>query len=253
MASLAAMQRAFLDVVAGAVPPGAAEGLIEAGRTDVATRMRVYAHAYVERIGAALASDFPKLQAVLEHERFAALVRAYLRACPPRHWSLRDAGDRLANFLATDETWETWLADLARLERARVEAFDAADAPVAAREALSRVPPEGFLELRLALVPSAQLVGLRHAADQVWSDIEDGAPWSPPAASARNVIVWRRGLTVVHRTLADDEATFLATLASGGRLADACEAMAAHPDPAARALAVLLDALDGGLFRGGAL
>jgi hypothetical protein len=253
MADLAAMQQAFLAIVVGAAPPGAADGLVDAGRTDVATRMRVYAHAYVERIGAALASDFPKLQAVLGHERFAALVRAYLRACPPRHWTLRDAGDRLADFLATDETWEPWLAELARLERARVEAFDAADAPVAARQELAGVPPEGFLELRLALVPSAQLVGLRHAADQVWSDVEDGAPWSPPTASVRPVMVWRRGLTVVHRTLADDEARFLATLAGGGRLADACEAMAAHPDPVARALEVLLDALDGGLFRGGAL
>ncbi len=249
MADLAAMQQAFLAIVVGASPPGAADGLIEAGRTDVATRMRVYAHAYVERIGAALASDFPKVQAVLAHERFAALVRRYLRACPPRHWTLRDAGDRLADFLATDEAHEPWLADLARLERARVEAFDAAEARTASREDLAGLPPEAFLDLRLALVPSAQLVALGHAADQVWSELEDGLPWSPPTASPRRVMVWRRGLTVVHRTLADDEAAFLASLAAGNRLTDACEALTDHRDPAARALEVLLAALDGGGFR----
>lgn len=248
MSSLAAMQQGFHAIVVGDAALDAADELVESGRTEPATRMRVYAHAYVERIGAALASDFPKLAGVLGHDGFAALVRAYLRAHPPRHWTLREAGDRLADFLARDQPW---LADLARLERARVEAFDAADARVASRDDLAEVPPEGFLDLRLALVPSAQLLALDHAADQVWSDLEDEVAWTRPVAEARRVMVWRRDLVVVHRTLADDEAAFLASLAAGSRLADACEAMTAHPDPVARALEVLLTALDGGLFRAG--
>jgi hypothetical protein len=194
-------------------------------------------------------SDFPKLHAVLGHDRFAAMVRMYLRARPPRHWSLREAGDRLADFLAGADAWEPWLADLARLERARVEAFDGGDAAVASREDLAGLPPEAFLELRLRFVPSAQLVALTHAADVVWSDVEEARPWNAAAAHPRRVLVWRRGTTVFHRTLAGDEAALLAFLAEGRTFAEACEAMAADPDPAARALAAILTALDGGVFR----
>jgi len=248
MADLATRQRAFHAIVTGAAPLASARKLVDAGGVAPEDRMRVYAHAYVQRIREVIAADFPKVAAVLGDERFAAAVGMYLRAHPPRHWSLREAGDRLATFFAGDPAWPAWLADLARIERARVEAFDAGDAAPLSIAELARLPVEAFTELRLTLVPSAQLIPLAHPADDVWSAIEDGAGWATPLPSPRRVLVWRRDVTVVHRTLADDEAGLLAALAAGATFADACAACAAHPEPASRAFALVSTALDAGVL-----
>jgi hypothetical protein len=245
---LASLERRFRALVVGEAPLATAGELILGDHVDAADRMRVYVHAYVERIRAALADDFPKLAVVLGDDDFAALVRLYLQAHPPRHWSLSGAGDRLAGFVAGDARWPAWLADLARLERARVEAFDAADAAPLSRDDLARVSPEAFAGLHLALVPSARVITLASPADDAWSAIEDRVPWTPPAPTTTHVAVWRRELTVIHRRLAADEAAFLARLAGGAALAAACGALADHPDPAQRSLSIMLAAIDSGLL-----
>lgn len=247
--SLAELQLRFHAACTGAAPLDSAAELVRADGIEPVSRLHVYAHAYVARIAGVLAKDFPKLRALLGDERFDELVVPYLRAHPPRHPSLREAGARLAEFLAA--SGDALAADLARLERARIEAFDGADAAPLTRDELASVDPAAFPSLALRLVPTAMLVDLATNADDVWDAIEDGRDPPPRADAARTVAVWRRDITVIHRTLEPDEAAALRVLAGGASFADICEVLAATAtgDVVERALELLLRWLDAELVR----
>jgi hypothetical protein len=235
--------RGFFAAVTGAAPLDSARALVEDAGVAAVDRLRVYAHAYTARIGDVLAIDYPKLDAVLGSIR--ALVGPYLRAHPPAHPSLREVGGPLAEFLA-GRGEPAHVVDLARLERARVEAFDGgADVEPLRRARLAALGPDAFVGLRLQLVPSCRLVRLTSNADDWWDAIEDGRAPPPAAPAARTVLVWRRDVTVVHRTLEPDEAVVIAALAAGTTFAAACERFAEHAAPAERALELLLRWVDG--------
>ena len=70
------------------------------GRLGAVERLEVYANACFGRLHDVLADDHPALAAALGPPAFHDLVRAYLLLHPPRHFSLRHAGDRLPEFLA---------------------------------------------------------------------------------------------------------------------------------------------------------
>lgn len=234
MADLAALQRRFYDQVTAGAP---ADGLIASGDLDI------YARMYASRLHDALAEDYPKLRAALGDEPFAAIARGYVRAHPPRSFTLRDAGQGLADHLRAATAvppGPPWAADLAALERARVEVFDAPDAtPLAHADVVAladRLP-----ELALAWIPAAVVVPLAWAVDDLWSAIEDDQPIFEPACEPRVVRVWRRDRAVLHRTLDGDEAELARSLASGAPFAEACELLGRiHGDDASPRAAELL-------------
>jgi len=233
MTALDAALRRFHAAITGAAPLADAAELIEADDVDALARLHVYAHAYTARIGNVLAFEYPKLVAV--RGGLGDLVAPYLRAHPPAHPSLREVGRHLAGFLA-DRGEPAHLVDLAALERARTEAFD--------------VGAADFPAVHLQLVPSSRLVALTTSADDLWDAVETGQPPPDPAPATRTVLVWRRDVTVVHRTLEPDEATLIADLAAGTTFAAACDRLADHPSPAERALALLLRWLDAEILDG---
>ncbi len=224
MADLAALQRAFHDACTGAAPLASARELVREDGVDPVRRLHVYANAYWTRIAGALAEDFPKLRACLGAEAFDALVIPYLRAYPTRHPSLREAGLHLARFL--DER-DPVHADLARLERARTEVFDGPDAAPMSRDDAAALPPAEFPRLALRLVPASALLELSTNADALWDAIEDERPPPPAVAAPRAVLVWRRDLTVIHRTLEPDEAAAVRRVHGGASFEEVCEALAA--------------------------
>jgi hypothetical protein len=237
--------RGFHAAITGAAPLDRAAALVEEGAVAATTRLAVYAHAYVARIAGVLAHDYPKLEAL---RGVRGLAEPYLRAHPPAHPSLREAGAHLADFLAARGE-PAQLVELARLERARTEAFDGgADAEPLTREGLAALGAGDFGGLPLRLVPSARIVTLGSNADELWDALEQGAPPPAPAAATRTVLVWRRDVTVVHRTLDPDEAGLVAALAAGTTFADACDGLADHPAPAERALELLLRWVDAAIL-----
>jgi hypothetical protein len=246
--TLAEQLRAFHRVVVGEATAGEASGLVRGD--DAAARLRVYANAYRSRLGGALDQDYPKLRALLGGEAFVALGRAYLAAHPPSNFSLREAGAKLPRFLFASSARDHLQLDLARLERARVEAFDGPDAETLTKEAVAALPPEQFPGLRLHLVPTAAFVLLTTNADDVWDAIENEAAIPAAREVRRTVLVWRRDLTVVHRTLEEDEASALHRITGGGTFANMCELFAARADATERAIELLLRWLEAGLLRG---
>jgi len=194
-------------------------------------RLDVYASMYFVRIHDVLRDEFSRTAAVLGGEAFHGLVTDYLALCPPRHPSLREAGDRLADFLADHALGgaRPWLPELARLERARAEVYDGPDAIPVAIADLRGVAPERFGALRLRLVPSHRLLANRFAISATWraSDgaRDDGAS-VPPRAEAETLIVWRHDDAVYHRPADGDEAGWLCRLAGadGALFGELCAA-----------------------------
>lgn len=253
--SLLRQQRRFHDAVTGDDIPDDALDVVRDDGVATRRRLEVYANAYRVRIYDAIAAEQPKIATVMG-ERFRALCKAYLAVHPTSKPSLRDAAQHLPAFLDGGGFPEApvWLGDLARLERARTEAFDGPEAEPLRREHLAEIPPEEVAFVKLPLVPTGQLIELTTFADEVWTALENEQPIpeEPAAHTPRTVLVWRRDTTVIHRTLAADEAQVLRALADGAMFAEACEILVENPEPAQRALQIILTALDGAAFAQGA-
>jgi len=244
---------------------GAALEALLAGdaRVPAAERLEVYANAYFHRIAGALREDHPALAAALGAPAFHDLATAYLLACPPRHASLRHAGDRLPAFLAGAEgaapfraRWP-YAAELAALERAIVDAFDAPDDEPLARAELAALAPAAWAALPLRLRASASLLGFGWPVDRLRGAAERGEPLPPEGftPAPTRVCVYREGDAVRWLRVDADEAAFLDAARAGTTFGALCNALAARRGPdaaparAAALLARLLPALrrdDGG-------
>jgi hypothetical protein len=243
MADLARLQQQFYDRVVGRTPDDSADGADDPGQGELigSGDLAIYAGMYASRLHDALADDHPKLRTALGDDRFGELVVHYLRAHPPTSFTLRDTGLALEPFLRASDLAPAWAADLAALERARVEVFDGPDAAPLTQDAVAALG-DALPGLLLAWVPSSVVVPLAWTVDDLWSAIEDGAPTTPPSAEPRVVLVWRRDVAVLHRTLDADEARLAPRIAQGLSFSDACELLGElHGDAAsARAVELLL-------------
>jgi hypothetical protein len=248
------LQRAFHALATGIGAEGWSPADLVHGDTalSAAARMDVYARMYLDRLVDVLGQDYPKLHAWLGCAAFRELAIDYVRAMPPCHASVSDAGRRLPSYLADRPDVPAWFGDLARLERARVDVFDAADAATLTRSDLERLAPADAPSLRLQLVPARAIVLIRFSVDELWAAIEDERALPTPVPVVRTVLTWRRDLLVVHRTLDDDEAALVARLAAGTNFADLCEELAilSGEDAAGpRAGALLLRWVEAGVLR----
>jgi hypothetical protein len=229
MPRLVDLQRAFHALATGAGAEGwSAADLVRGDAVLPAdARMEMYARMYLDRLVDVLGQDYPKLRAWLGAEAFREIAIEYVRAMPPRHPSLRDAGRRLSCYLADRADLPAWFSDLARLEWARVDVFDAEDAICLSRADLERLAPTDAPALHLQLVPASAFVPIASSVDELWAAIEDERDRPVPVPVGRTVLAWRRDLLVVHRTLDDDESALIPRLASGTTFADLCEDLAA--------------------------
>lgn len=266
-AALRAQQQAF----AAAITDGATVGALLADSPDgAAPRIGVYRHAYGARLTEALQDNFEILARAMGDEAFADLATAYRRAYPSTTASIRWFGHRLAEFMATcveaanaeDTRGEDGddraalvahpaFVDLARMDWALRAAFDAADAPALDRTALAGLAPEVFATLRFTLHPSVQLQPLAWAVEAAWRLLREHDPEAggdepalpAPEALPHRLLVWRRGLDTLWRSLDDTEALLLQALEAGETFATLCERAAEHCDAEDQAVQVAAAAL----------
>lgn len=196
----------------------------------------VYASMYLARLIDALREAFPNLARFLGEETFAALAEDYLGRHPSEHHDIGRAGRLLPAFLRKHPDPERPdLADLAELEWTRQQVFFAAAAPQIGAEAFARLDPEELARSRLLLSPALQILRLDHAVAPLWRHLEHGEPPDSPLVVSSPLAIWRRGAEVFHCPLPLDEVAALERAASGGSLAQICEAFAEREDPSAAA------------------
>ncbi|MBK6401225.1 MAG: putative DNA-binding domain-containing protein [Rhodocyclaceae bacterium] len=239
MNTLATLQQRFQIHVTSS-PDAAADGL----QDDVRGHLEVYVNAYWGRLREALADNYPVLNRALGDDGFRELAAAYVSAHPSHFRSIRWFGDRLADFIAGNPEIvpHPALLDIARLDWAMRGAFDAADATPLRFEDLVGIPSGQWPGLRLALCPSFRMLALDWGIEALWHALnaDENAETDEPQRHAHMMIVWRAGLEIRWRTVAEDEALALRTLADGGSFADLCAAIDANGGGDATAVATLL-------------
>jgi hypothetical protein len=243
--SLRALQQRFHALVTA---PESVPTLLDKGRVTVAElgelvrgdarlpaaeRLDIYANMYFFRIRDVLRDDYPQLVALIGDDAFHNLATDFLAVHPPTHFSLRNAGLPLPQFLDGHALGERFpfIADLARLERQRLEVFDAADAPLMTMESVRARPPDSFAALPLQLMPAQARVSARFAVDEAWQVLDEGQPLASLPPCPTELLVWRVDPMVYHRRLNADEAALWPLLAGGVSFGVLCERLTErHPD-----------------------
>lgn len=229
MPSLRELQAAFLHAVAGDGTVDPTDDLLAeiVAREPLAARerLRIYSRMYGARLVEALAEDYPRVATVLGPERFREVAHAYVSVCPSRHPSLRWFGARFPEYLETVRTEPEYVGHLARLEWARVTVFDAPDAGLLSVEALRRVPPEAWGDLRLHLVPALDLLQVNWPVHAIWDHPAASHTLREPAAIWLRV--WRQGDRVYQAPMDPPERVALGHVRAGDDFGTLCEGLAA--------------------------
>jgi hypothetical protein len=218
---------------------GEVEALINGDRRlSAKERLGIYANAFFFRLLDCIGEHFPVTLTVVGADDFAAIVRGYLRACPPTEPSILYAGYYLPEFLSDHPCTERWpfIADLAGLERAVLGVFHAADEPAPSVEEVRAVPLEEWPAMRFRIHPAVEIVPVEWRVAETLRAIEQGQEWEVPPHENASVLVWRQNALVRYRDLEPPERDALAVVSRGGSFAGICGAVAAateEPDPMA--------------------
>ena len=252
-------------------PTGAADGLKELRQDDPATpaltaifgeteslpameRVEIYASMYFFRLLEVLQNEYPKLAALVGHNRFHNLVTDFLIANPSRNPDIGRFAGPLPDFLrARPLPGFPGLHELARLEQSRSRVFTAANPPPLLTLAdLQAIPPESLGALSLQLIPAFDLLVLDHPVHELWLAIEDRMDLDKAldayAPRATRLRVWREEFRVFHKEIDETEYVAVTLTRAGCTFADICESLSDRDDPAAAAAQLLLGWIGDGLL-----
>jgi hypothetical protein len=233
--SLRELQNNFWQAIGGHPNEAAVSGLltsIEGGSAlSSASRLRVYAEAYMIRLREVLAQDFPTVAVILGNEKFDVLARDYARAFPSRHPSVRHFGRSMAEFLNCRFDLPPYMAALAQLEWALIEVFDAPDCRPINICDLQDIDANDWPALKFAPIPALRMFQSNWPVPQLWKTPD--AAILPAPTSIR---VWRApNYQVFHAPIESREYDALDSLIKGKSFAEICDAYGdLGPDEAAR-------------------
>ncbi len=231
MSGLVAQQQALLQLLFEWPEQNATDFIATEAINTWARGLKVYksnAHMLAER---ALTSAYPVVSQLLGPESFADLARALWHAQPPARGDLACWGDTLADFLKASAQLqdEPYLPDVARAEWAlhRCATEPDREADLASLALLTTHDPDslvlvlapGCAVLRSAW-PFASILGAHLLGTPSLADVGQ----SLRAATAQDLVVWRRGWRPDFRQALPGEATVISTLLNGASLGRALEA-----------------------------
>jgi hypothetical protein len=197
-------------------------------RTDRATLFAVYYDAYRLRLAEFMANDFPILRSYLGEEAFGRLVEDYIKSTPSRQPNARWYGTRLPDFMQETAPWQMNrnAIDLARFERAVSDAFDAADAPIAAMEYLRDTCSEDWPHINFEFHPSVTLLDLGGGTAAIYESLSEGK--EPPAfqEARETILFWRNEGQSLYRPAAEDERLALKEAMQRKRFGGICALLA---------------------------
>jgi hypothetical protein len=232
MSRLPQIQGDFQGYLLGGEPAAIEQHVVGTERVPIATRLEIYGDGYRTRLVEALEANFPILSQLLGEQDFATLGTVYVRSHDSPFFSIRYYGNALAAFLATDPAYAgaPVLAEIARWEWAMTEVFDAADADTVGTDALARVEPEDWAELRFAWHPSLRRLALMWNAPQIWKAVSEDAEPPEVELSADPVewLLWRQDLRTYFRSLSPAEVSALEAARAGQSFGELCSLLSAQ-------------------------
>jgi hypothetical protein len=212
-------------------------------RLSPVEQLDIYREQFWLRHTGALEEDFASVLRLLGRDAFHELCASYIEAHPPQSYTLRDLGDRFADFLEKHPRYQgdALLCDLARVEWAFVEAFDAPDAAPISAHTIASTPEEAWPNAVLKLHPAMRLLALRYPAHELRStartqsaavdasacttcgeaDVE--APLVRPEAADTWLVVFRGADVLKFIDIEREAFVLLGKLRAGVPLGRACE------------------------------
>ena len=208
-----------------------AAALLGGGAHRFDRRLQVYRNNVFVSLLQALADVYPVLVRLVGRDYFDQAARRFVREHPSRSGNLHDFGSELSGFLGRLPEAKSlpYLPDVAALEWAWHEVFHAGEAPALDAARLATLPESAAAGLRCRLHPAARLVASPYPVLAIWEANVEGAPEDGEIrldAGPDRLLVMRRELERVIERLTPGEFGLLYALASGGPLAEACEAAA---------------------------
>ncbi len=218
--SLATLQQQMQSAVTAGGPPPALAGNTRG--------LEVYRTAWRARLIEALRTNYPVLHRVLGDDAFETLADDYMHVHRSQKRSIRWFGHRLPDFVAEriDTLPHPALADLARMEWAICLAFDAADHTPLRVDQLAAMPPDAWPNLRFALQPGYALFDLDWSVAPVWRELSEAEDpnqqVAPPERLDNTILIWRRALTPMWRSVAPLEAELLRAIEADENFGQLC-------------------------------
>jgi hypothetical protein len=177
MTDLATIQHFVVDAITREAPLATDEALARAcdgvttgnARLSPSDQLDIYREQFWLRHTGALEEDFTAVARLIGKDAFFELCAKYMKTCPPASFTLRDLGDRFADFVAETKPYadDALLCDIARVEWAFVEAFDAPDAPPLDPHKIAATPEDAWPGAVVAIHPALRLLALRHPAQEL--------------------------------------------------------------------------------------
>ncbi len=245
MTGLAELQARFVRGVTGS-PDDVLPLLLDDSRQ--ADRFEIHRNNTFASLKAVLEDAFPTVARIVGPQLFPQLSAAFVRHAPPAENHLLNFGAGLAEFISLSEPLAhlPFLADTARLDWAINAAYDAADAESLAPDDLTDLPPDGLTELKLPLLPSAEMLGSEWPIHAIWMN-PDVVTYEGFGKREQCVLVIRPSVDVIAITLDLVEHRFLLELDEGRTLGEAA-VIAQAVDPAFDLQSVLANHLASGHF-----
>ncbi len=203
------------------------DGIIQPDGTPATKRFDVYRNNVVTSLIGALGDAFPVIKQLVGEAFFDAVAGHYVRIHPPSSPLMMFYGSEFATFLDGFEPAKQlpYLPDMARLEHARRVAYHAADDPILAPDALSKIAPEKLGGVRFKLHSSAQIIPSEHAILSIWRF--NSTPDKSPIENAPETVLIARPLDQVNmHLLQPGDVQFINALAAGATLEEAAGAAA---------------------------
>lgn len=194
-------------------------------RLSPVEQVDIYREQFFLRHVDALREDFRSLEHLLGDDAFEELARAYLAACPPTSYTLRDLGVAMDAFVRTHEPWskDPFVADLARTEWAFVDAFDGPNSPPFDPSMLGTATEEQWPGARIVLQAAMRRVVLAHPAHEYRASVKAEESPSRPEAKPTWLVVFRGKENLQYIDIENDAFELLEELAKGTPLGEACE------------------------------
>jgi hypothetical protein len=205
-----------------------ARELVAEGACD--ERLAVYRRNLRANYRNALRATYPVVAALVGEVFFDAAVDAFVAADPPKAGDLNVYGGSFAGFLDAYAPAASlaYLPDVARLEWALDEAgraVDLAPRPHALLQGLHALGAEAAARARFALHPACRLVRCAYPAFAIWRFHQEPGRDLPDVARRPEALLVRcEPERLAVERLADGEAAWLRTLASGAALEEAAQA-----------------------------
>jgi hypothetical protein len=186
--------------------------------------LAVYRASVLSNFRGALAATYPVVLRLVGESFFAEAARRFAIAHPSMSGDLNEYGARFPAFLAAypHAASLAYLPDVARLEWACHESERAPQAAPFDFEALARIEPTRYGELRFALHPSVRLIQSAHPVAAIHEANAPGRDGTPSRLEGRDFVLVRSvdGRAVVS-SMEEGEWRLLARIASGEAAFDA--------------------------------